>query len=93
MSTAKNPLERLLEAFQLDLRAASIARDDKKHEWLLQDARYEQLQRAISRIEEHIAAGKKTEQERLALEQQRALQGVAGGGLQNAEGFRQGGLR
>jgi thioesterase domain-containing protein len=93
VSTPKNPLEKLLEAFHGDLRTAINAADEKRRLADLQDARVEQLRRAIDRIEEHIENGKKAETARLALEQQRALQGVVGGGMQNAEGFRQGGLR
>ena len=77
----KNPLEKLLDAFQSDLRVALSVAEEKRRHADLQDARVEQLRRAIDRIEEYIDAGKKAEAARAALEQQRALQGASGGGM------------
>ncbi len=83
----KNPLEKLLDAFRNDLRVAIAKEDEKKKDADLQSARVGQLRQAIDRIEEHIEAGNKAERERMAIEQQRALQGVAGGGPHLGQGL------
>jgi hypothetical protein len=61
----KNPLEKLLDDFQSELRVAINVADERRLLADLQGARVEQLRRAIERIEEHIERGKKTASERL----------------------------